>query len=400
MQLNSKSKGKSNVLLFDNQGLSHYTSYLALGLSKYQDVILYGFSINDFLITGASKEKKIAFYPLEKKLPNGSSVAKIMARSLLLFLIFARELNMRKYDIVHIQERLPMFFLFLPLLKIKRKRLFWTVHDVNLLPLSEGFRGKMEVLYRNSISQPYLLAKYADGIIVHAQSLKEQLIAKKIDQNKIHVIHHLDYGYLLKCNNNSGIVDSDSKIKNDSYALFFGDITPWKGIDTLIAAAKIVREKLGEKFGLVIAGRSYHEYMNVKSMVKRDCNFVKVIDKFVVSSEIPGLLRNSNFLVLPYNNSFQYSASGVIPLAYTFSKPVIVSDIPSIVEYVDHGKTGFIFESGNSIQLANYIVDLIENKEKCVQMGRDAYKKLIHEMSLELCCKKLSELYRRCQEDM
>ena len=388
------------VLLIDNQGLSHYTSYLALGLSKYQEVILYGFSNNDFLITGASKEKKIAFYPLEKKLPNGSSVLKIMSRSLLLFLIFARELNMRKYDIVHIQERLPMFFLFLPLLKIKRKRLFWTVHDVNLLPLSKGFRGKIEVLYRNLISQPYLLAKYADGIIVHAQSLKKQLVAKKIDQNKIHVIHHLDYRYLLKCISNSGIVDSDSKIKNDSYALFFGDITPWKGIDTLIAAAKIARKKLGEKFDLVIAGRSYHEYLNVKSMVKRDCNFVKVIDKFVVGSEIPSLLRNSAFLVLPYNNSFQYSASGVIPLAYTFSKPVIVSDIPSIVEYVDHGKTGFIFESGNSIQLANYIVDLFENKEKCVQMGRDAYKKLIHEMSLELCCKKISELYRRCQQDI
>ena len=78
------------VFLIDNQGLSHYTSYLALGLSKYHDVILYGFSNNDFLITGASKEKKIAFCPLEKRLPNGGSVLKVMARSLLLFLIFAR----------------------------------------------------------------------------------------------------------------------------------------------------------------------------------------------------------------------------------------------------------------------------------------------------------------------
>jgi alpha-maltose-1-phosphate synthase len=398
--MNYTCQANFTVLMIDNQGLSHYTSYLALGLSKYQDVILYGFSDKDFILTRANEEKKIFYYSLEEKLPKGNSILKIIARSLLLFLIFAKELNVRKYDIVHIQERLPMFFLFLPLLKIKRKKLFWTVHDVNLLPLSDGFRGKMEVLYRNSISQPYLLAKYADGIIVHAQSLKEQLVGKKIDQNKIHVIHHLDYRYLLKCNSNSGIVDSDSKIKNDSYALFFGDITPWKGIYTLIAAAKIVKEKLGEKFGLVIAGRSYHEYLDVKSMVKRDCNFVKVIDKFVAGSEIPSLLRNSTFLVLPYNNSFRYSASGVIPLAYTFSKPVIVSDIPSIVEYVDHGKTGFIFESGNIIQLANYIVDLIENKEKCLQMGRDAYKKLIHEMSLEVCCKKISELYHRSQEDI
>jgi starch synthase len=381
------------VLLIDNQGLSHYTSYLALGLSKYQDVVLYGFSNNDFLITGASKEKKIDFYPLEKKLPNGSSVLKIMARSLLLFLIFARELNMRKYDIVHIQERLPMFFLFLPLLKIKRKRLFWTVHDVNLLPLSKGIRGKIEVLYRNSISQPCLLAKYSDTIIVHAHSLKDQLVAKRIDESKIHVIPHFDYTYLIKSMDNNGTIRPNYGITDSAYVLFFGDITPWKGIDTLLDAAKIVRNKIGGKFKLVIAGKSYQGYMNMKD-ITRDCDFIEIIDKFITGSEISRLLNKSAFLVLPYNNSFQYSVSGVIPLAYTFSKPVIISDVPSIVEYVDHGETGFIFESGNSAELANYMIDLIKNKNKCIEMGHKAHQKLLNEMSLELCSNKLHDLYQ------
>ena len=387
---------KPPILLIDNQGLSHYTSYLALGLSKYQDVILYGFSSKDFLITGASKEKKIQFYPLEKKLPSGNSILKIIVRSILLFLIFARELTTRKYDIVHVQERLPLFFLLIPLLKLNQKRLFWTIHDINLMPLSEGFRGKIEVLYRNAISQPQLLAKYADSIIVHAESLKEHLVAKKIDQNKIHVIHHMDYRYLLKYYTDDGMVSPESNSNKGGYALFFGDITPWKGIDALVAAAKIVRAKIGDKFSLVIAGRSYHGYRDVKSMVKRDCNFIKVIDKFIVSSEIPSLLSSSSFLVLPYNNSFQYSSSGVIPLAYTFSKPVIASDVPSITEYVDHGKTGFIFEHDNSIQLANCILDLIENKEKCIKMGQNAHQKLLNEMSLDLCSKKINDLYLTC----
>lgn len=384
---------KPTILMIDNQGLSHYTSYLALGLSKFRDVILYGFSSNDFNITGASKAQNIDFHPLEKKLPPGNSMLKIITRTILLFLIFARELSTKKYDIVHLQERLPMFFLFIPLLKLKRKRFFWTVHDVSLLPLSDGMRGKIEVLYRNSVSQPYLLAKYADKIIVHAQSLKEQMTSKKIDHNKIHVVHHMDYGYLLEHKSDELVVDSTSNTTDPSYALFFGDVTPWKGIPTLIAAAKIVRAKIGNKFNLVIAGKSYHGYMDIQSIVETHCNFVKVIDKFIVSSEIPSLLSRSSFLVLPYNTSFQYSASGVIPLAYTFSKPVIVSNIPSIAEYVDDGKTGFIFESSDTIQLANYILELVEKKEKCIEMGQNAYKKLLKEMSLELCCKKINELY-------
>jgi starch synthase len=83
----------------------------------------------------------------------------------------------------------------------------------------------------------------------------------------------------------------------------------------------------------------------------------------------------------------------VIPLAYTFSKPVIVSDVRSLAEYVEHNKTGFIFESGDSTQLANYMLDLIKNNEKCIEMGNNAHQKLSNEMSLELCCKKINDLY-------
>ena len=52
----------------------------------------------------------------------------------------------------------------------------------------------------------------------------------------------------------------------------------------------------------------------------------------------------------------------MIPLSYTFAKPVIVSNVPSLVEYVDRGKTGLIFEVNDTKELANRIVDLIEKQ--------------------------------------
>jgi alpha-maltose-1-phosphate synthase len=392
-------KAEPAILLIDNQGLSHYTSYLALGISKYQQVILYGFSSNsnDYDITGASKKKKIELHPLEKKLPQRNSFLKIIGRSLLLFLIFARELYIKNYDIVHVQERLPLFFLLIPLLKIKQKKFIWTIHDINLLPLSGGLRGKLEMLYRNLISQPYLLAKYADAIIVHAHSLKESLIAKKVNQNKIYVIPHFDYKYLLRHNENKDAEQryNDGELDDShSYVLFFGDIMPWKGVDVLLDAAKIVRSKTGSnKFKLVIAGRSYHGHTDIMKQVGSDCDFIKRINKFVTGLEISDLLSAADFVVLPYNISFQYSASGVLPLAYTFAKPVIASNIPSITEYVEHEKTGFIFESGNSAQLALYMMELIKDKQKCIRMGKAAYQKLVNEMSLESSCNKLNEVY-------
>jgi glycosyltransferase involved in cell wall biosynthesis len=162
----------------------------------------------------------------------------------------------------------------------------------------------------------------------------------------------------------------------------------------LINAAKIVRGRIGEenKFDILIAGKGDFSYFE-GLLTKEDYSYIHMLKKYITNSEIPDIFRKAMFVVLPYTTAFQHSASGVIPLAYTFSKPVIVSNIGSLVEYVDHGKTGFIFEAGNSAQLAEYIVELLENNSRCIEMGKNAYEKMLKEMSLERCCEILNSLY-------
>ena len=113
--LNNK-KAKT-ILLIDSPGLSHYTSYLAYGLSKYRDIILYGFSSEEYYVTGAATQKRIKFYNIREKLPNGNSTLEIIVESILLFFILFKAFTKTGYDIVHIQGYLPMFFFFIPLLK-------------------------------------------------------------------------------------------------------------------------------------------------------------------------------------------------------------------------------------------------------------------------------------------
>jgi glycosyltransferase involved in cell wall biosynthesis len=390
----------SPVLIFDSEDLSNYTCYLARGLSKYRDVILYCFSESSYVETGLSKEKKIKFHYLKKSLPKGYSTMRGIARAVILFFLLSVILVKTNYGIVHIQENFPMFFFFIPFLKLRKKKIFWTIHDVEIFAPSANLHGRLQVLYTKAVSQRSLLAKYADAIIVHALSLKAQLIAKKVNQNKIHVIYHFDYNYLLKINDNGPTINSvDNGISSqermpEGYALFFGSIAPWKGIDVLMESASMVSNLIGEKFNLVIAGTTPDGYQShFDNLIKGRQRYIHLINRFIQSNDIPKIIANSKFLILPYNNSFQYSVSGVIPLAYTFSKPVIVSNVESLAEYVEHNKTGFIFESGDSTQLANYMLELIKNDDKCIEMGNKAHQKLLNEMSLELCCKKINDLY-------
>ena len=376
----------STVLLIDSGGLSHYTSYLAVGLSKQRNVILYGYSDELYHLTGASREEKIKFYNIGKWLPKGSSLFSSVIRPYLLFIPLLKALLLTSYDIVHIQGHSYLFFIFVPYLKLKRIPIYWTMHDVDFRPTSSGLKGKLESLQVRALCQNRWLSKKVNVIIVHGTKLKEKLAATGISHSKIHVIPHFDYKYLLEVEPKTNVDNSDGE-----YALLFGKIKPYKGVSALIDASRIVRKKLGSKFKIIIAGKGNISYLN-NIIRSDDLEFFQIKNRYIPEVELPKLMRASKFLVLPYTDGSQ---SGVIPLAYTFSKPVIVSNVGSISEYVEHGVTGLIFEAGDTGQLAKYIEDLAVDDEKCAKMGMNAYQKIVNEMSLEKCCETIVQLYNK-----
>jgi len=396
------SEKRLKVLLFDNDDFSDYTSYFARGLSKYVDVILYCFSEESVKRTGAANQKGIKFVYIDKWLPKGYSSVKGILRVIGIFFIIFKALMGTKYDIVHIQDYLPAFFLFIPILKLKRKPIFWTLHDLDIFSLwqrlfATGISGRLQILFRKLVTQPAIMGKYVDMIFVHAMSHKQLLMLKQVDGKRIRVMRQLDYHYLLELANDRSSSFNFDLVPENNYILFFGNIAPWKGVDILIDAVRIVKNKIEPNFKLVIAGKPYPGFEGMQFYEKirdEDSNVISIIDKYITSTEIPPLVSKSSFLVLPYDDRFQYSSSGVIPLAYTFSKPVIVSSVPSLVEYVEEGKTGLIFEVNNSNQLADCIIELVRNNSKCLEMGRTAREKLVNEMSLDACCKMVDGIYK------
>jgi glycosyltransferase involved in cell wall biosynthesis len=381
-------KMTDTILLIDSNGLSHFTSYLAYGLSKFRNITLYGLSPEDFEITGAAKERNIKYYNVRDKLPVGNSIPKIIIGTLLFFFVLIRATALSKYEIVHIQGYVPTFFLFIPMLKLRRKKILWTAHDIDYRPSNKGIRGKLDSIYISISCEPMILRKYSDAIIVHGHDLKKQLLSKGIENKKIHVLPHFDYNYLLNYPNNPNFEFSEIGLLTN-YVLFFGRIVPYKGLDALLNASRIINKYIGDDFILVIAGEG--NISLIKSHMSPDQNaYIHIINRRIASRQIPDLLRGAKFLVAPYTYASQ---SGVISLAYTFSKPVIVSNVGSIYEYVEHGKTGLIFDSGNEQQLADCIIELIKNRNLCEKMGQNANQKLLSEMSLELYCNRVNYLY-------
>ena len=94
--------------------------------------------------------------------------------------------------------------------------------------------------------------------------------------------------------------------------------------------------------------------------------------------------------MLPYTEASQ---SGVIPTAYGFKKPVVVTGAGSLPEIVDDGKTGYIVPPRDPEALAGAIVSLLGDPEACRRMGEQGYMKLKTDMAWSAIAQSILSVY-------
>jgi glycosyltransferase involved in cell wall biosynthesis len=136
-------------------------------------------------------------------------------------------------------------------------------------------------------------------------------------------------------------IKSELGFEEDSIVLlFFGYVRKYKGLDILIEAfPKILVEHPEAR--LLIVGEFYDnpkDYLDLNKNLNIEGK-VKVINQFVPNEDVAKFYQVADVVILPYRSATQ---SGILNVAYGFYKPVIVTDVGGLSEFVDEGKTGFI----------------------------------------------------------
>jgi glycosyltransferase involved in cell wall biosynthesis len=80
--------------------------------------------------------------------------------------------------------------------------------------------------------------------------------------------------------------------------------------------------------------------------------------------------------------------------AMACGKAVVVSDASGMAEMVDHGRTGIKFEAGNSNQLANATIELLESPEKCRTLGEAARTDVLNRFSVSVVAEATEKFYQ------
>ncbi|HVE77048.1 MAG TPA: glycosyltransferase family 4 protein [Actinomycetota bacterium] len=179
------------------------------------------------------------------------------------------------------------------------------------------------------------------------------------------------------------------------FVLFTGRISPHKGIDRLIQA-------LPENLELVVAGQIvdsiYHSYLTTQVGEKKV--------RFVIAqndSELQRLYRNCLCVVLPSTRRDYRGHLHPHPelLGLTLlegmwhSRPAIASDVASLPEIVENGRTGFTFPDGDVKGLRLILERLPREPELAKSIGASGRESVEKKFNWQTTAESALDFYRR-----
>ena len=290
--------------------------------------------------------------------------------------IVLRHLSQFHPDVVHFQDGHLWFNLALPL--ISRYPLVLSVHDAQHHP---GYQGATDT--------PQLIMDFgyrrADHLIVHATHVSRLLQDRlNISPERIHRIPHIAIG---ERPTKQQVAESPHEV------LFFGRIWPYKGLDYLIRAQPKIRASVPDA-RVVIAGRG--EEMSKYHALMQDPAGFEVHNRWIDEDERVTFFRRAAVVVLPY---IEASQSGVVPMAYTFGKPVVATRTGGLPEVVEHGETGLLVPPHDEDALADAVIELLRDGDLRRRLGRKGREKLLAESSPKVVARQTADVYRRAIDD-
>lgn len=186
-----------------------------------------------------------------------------------------------------------------------------------------------------------------DKYIFVSQFMMNEHIGRGVNKSQSLVLHNFS-----RVNKKSAL----EKAK-DRYVIYFGRLGREKGTETLVDVCRS-----SPQINYKIVGTGEMEYLF------KDLDNCEVLG-FKKGKELEDLVSMAVCSVLP---SIWYENCPMTILeSIALGTPVIGSNIGGIPELINHGKTGFIFESGNAIDLRNKIESIYFNDSLSYEMAKN-----------------------------
>jgi len=201
------------------------------------------------------------------------------------------------------------------------------------------------------------MMRNSDGYLVMSDSVERDLDTLKPGAPRRRVAHPF---YAQFDQKRFTRASAREKLQLDGdVALFFGYVRHYKGLDTLLEAWRLVRERRPAAT-LVVAGEFYEKPERYQQLAAAaGTGAVRMLDRYIPDDEVEALFRAADVTVLPYRSGTQ---SGVTHVAYALGTPVIATNVGGITETVRDGETGLTAPPEDPRALADTILRFFEQR--------------------------------------
>jgi len=237
------------------------------------------------------------------------------------------------------------------------------------------YKAKNAPFYRTMLTYPF---KIADGVYTFSILEKRYFANLGVNENKIRVIPvGIDHKKFSKAT-----TTNEDKHVSIGYV---GRLCPQKGVHiTTASLQKILREEKNASVTFIGAIEDTNYANEVLASLQKYGNF-----KYLgyMSNVLP-FYKMCNIILVP-----SVSETGAITVleAMASGKAVIASNINPIKEYIQHERTGFLFNDKKEVYL--YLKKLIENPNLIKEIGRRARKEAA-KYDWNLIIRRYEEMYR------
>jgi glycosyltransferase involved in cell wall biosynthesis len=206
---------------------------------------------------------------------------------------------------------------------------------------AKSFLVMLEAYLHQNVLKTY---QKIDLFLAPSQFMKDTCVRFGVNEQKIKTI----YNFIPEDFNKFNSTHQKEENKNP-YLLYFGRISEEKGIDILIKALAMNKNKINLK----IAGIGL-DLENLKKQIKKH-NLSKRVELLGHKSgnELKNLILNSKAILIPslWPENMPFSLIEALSLG----RPVIVSRVGGMPELIKEGFNGFTFQAGNIPDLASKI---------------------------------------------
>ncbi len=206
----------------------------------------------------------------------------------------------------------------------------------------------------------FLIRKRVDRYIVNSEAVRKYLHAKYgVNKKSVDVIYNgLPETYF----NQEVVLPEHNKFIVGTVA----NIRPVKGIEVLLNAISIVRKEIPQVLVQIVGDNDHTYFEKIKTIVDDKGLDVEFLGK---TDNVLPIVAKFDIAV---NTSFSEGFSNAVLEYMALGKPVILSSVGGNPEAIIDGESGFLFESGDYLNLSEKIKILFKDRVLRAKIGQNA----------------------------